>query len=248
MGIFARSGLSRWITRWFVRAYQLNMDEAEHPLDHYPTLEALFTRRLKPGVRPIADDANAMVSPVDGRVAALGPSTDGTIDLPGGQTLDLGSLFDGQPPERAQAIVIYLSPKDYHRVHTPVNGHVTDWAYIPGTLWPVFPAAVRRVRNLFSRNERALVRIRNTLGDVDVALIGAFGVGRMTLACCDLITNTSGKAQRQTFDAPQACEAGDDLGVFHLGSTVVMMVPDQTWSWTVAENDVVRMGQIIGRY
>jgi len=246
MGWFARTGLSRLIVRLFVRIYGLNMDEASEDLNAYPTLEALFTRTLKPGARPIEQASQAIVSPVDGHVAAVGTSINGKIPLSEGKTLDLSSLLGAELPEEQDAMVIYLSPKDYHRVHVPREGEATRWAYIPGTLWPVFPAAVRRVQDLFSKNERALVHFETEQGPVDVALIGAFGVGRISLSCSDIMTNTNGKARSEGLEPSVKHARGAHLGTFHLGSTVVLITPKDTWTWTVSVGDDVQMGIRIG--
>lgn len=244
MGWFARTGLSRWLTRAFVWAYGVNLDEAEHPLEHYPTLEALFTRRLRDGVRPIDPTPGVLVSPVDGRVAALGTTTDGRLELgPPGRTLDLGALLGASTPAEYDAIVIYLSPTDYHRVHTPTAGRVTHVTYLPGSLWPVFPAAVRQVRDLFSRNERMAVRMDTEHTPVHVVLIGAFGVGRIDLVLGDWVTNTGAAGFQTELEEPVSLQRGDELGTFHLGSTVVVAAPRDTWTWTVTAGEPVRLGR-----
>lgn len=246
MGWFARTGLSRLIVRLFVRIYGLNMSEASEPLSAYPTLEALFTRTLKPGVRPVDNTPGVMVSPVDGCVAAVGTSFQGKVSLSEGKTLDLSSLIGQHSAEEQDAVVIYLSPKDYHRVHVPKEGKASRWAYIPGTLWPVFPAAVRRVDNLFSKNERALVHFETEHGPIDVVLIGAFGVGRISLSCSNIITNTGGKACVESLDPCAEYTRGAHLGTFHLGSTVVLMTPKETWNWSISVGETVQMGTPIG--
>ena len=246
MGWFARTRLSRWITSAFIQIYGLNMDEASEPVESYQSLEALFTRTLKEGARPIHSNPSTMVSPVDGKVAAVGCSQDGQIPLAPGRTLDLSELLGETHDDERDAVVIYLSPKDYHRVHVPREGTITRWAYIPGTLWPVFPAAVRKVRGLFSRNERAVVQIKTDQGTMDVALIGAFGVGRISLACCDLLTNTGGKARKEELNEPMPCARGAHLGTFHLGSTIVLVTPKNHWTWTVKPGEAVQLGQPIG--
>ncbi len=242
MGWFARSPLSRWMTGLFVRMYGVNLAEAEGTLADYPTLEALFTRGLKPGARPIDPGADALVSPVDGRCAFVGPMVDGRIQVAPGKFLDVGRLV-GRACEPSDVAVLYLSPKDYHRIHCPREGVVRRWSYIPGTLWPVFPAAVRRVDDLFAKNERAVVCLETSEGPVDVVLVGAFGVGRITLEVCDLVTNTGGQARSGDIDA--ALGRGDQLGVFHLGSTVILVAPAGRWRWSVAVGDVVRLGRTI---
>ena len=246
MGWFARTRLSRLIVRIFVRVYGLNMDEASEPIEAYPTLEALFTRTLKPEARPVDTTDKAMVSPVDGCVAAVGTSKNGKVRLTDEKSLDLSSLLGTQLDDEHDAVVIYLSPKDYHRVHSPIDGNATRWAYLPGTLWPVFPAAVRRVQDLFSKNERALVHLDTDQGPIEVVLIGAFGVGRISLSCADIITNTDGKARDAILDPGVVHKRGEHLGTFHLGSTVVLMVPKNTWTWSISVGDTVRMGRRIG--
>lgn len=246
MGWFARTGLSKLIVRVFVRIYGLNMSEASEALEAYPTLEALFTRTLKSGARPIDTREEALVSPVDGTVAAVGISKNGRVPLTDEKSLDLGSLLGTQLDEEHDAVVIYLSPKDYHRVHVPREGNATRWAYLPGTLWPVFPAAVRRVNDLFSKNERALVHFETEYGPIDVVLIGAFGVGRISLSCADIVTNTDGQARASILQPGVQHERGAHLGTFHLGSTVVLIAPKDTWNWSVRVGDTVQMGRSIG--
>ena len=245
MGWFARTGLSRWFTSLFVKVYGVDLDEAEGSLADYPTLEALFTRTLKPGVRPIDEGEGVMVSPVDGRCAYVGPSTGGRIEVAPGRWLSLAELA-GRPLEGDHdAVVLYLSPTDYHRVHVPCDGQGVRWRYVPGTLWPVFPAAVRRIDGLFARNERLSVQIDSAGGAVDTVLVGAFGVGRITVEHVDIISNTGGAAAEGPYAHPLT--RGGPLGVFHLGSTVVLVTEPGRWAWQVQAGDVVRMGRAIGQ-
>ncbi len=111
----------------------------------------------------------------------------------------------------------------------------------------MFPAAVRKVKGIFSRNERVVVHLETEQGPLDVVLVGAFGVGRITLSLCDLITNTGGQAATETLDPPSPVARGELLGVFHLGSTVVLAAPEGRWNWTVEAGEVVQMGQVIAR-
>jgi phosphatidylserine decarboxylase len=245
MGVLARSAPSRWMRSAFVRAYGVDLDEAEHPLEAYPTLEALFTRRLKPGVRPVDPAPEAVVSPVDGRCAAVGRTVGGRIEVAPGRTLSVGALLGRELKGERDVAVLYLSPKDYHRVHVPREGRAVAWTYVPGTLWPVFPAAVRRVDDLFSKNERATVSLALEGGvPLDVVFVGAFGVGRITLSVCELETNAGGAAARGTLSATVA--RAEELGVFHLGSTIVLVAPPGRIAFTVAPGEVVRVGQRIG--
>jgi phosphatidylserine decarboxylase len=247
MGRVARSRASRWITAAFVKAYGVDLSEAEGELTDYPTLEALFTRTLRDGARPVDDAPEAIVSPVDGTCAWVGPTADGRIALAPGRTLDVGALVGHPLDGEADVVVLYLSPKDYHRVHVPREGEATSWHYVPGTLCPVFPAAVRRIDDLFARNERLVVRCETSEGDLEVVLVGAFGVGRITAAVTDLVTNTGGTAAGARLDPPHRLERAGWLGTFHLGSTVVLVAPPGRWQWSVEVGETVRVGRSIGR-
>jgi phosphatidylserine decarboxylase len=247
MGRLARSRVSRWLTRAFVRAYSVDLSECEGTLSDYPTLESLFTRKLRSGLRPVDDGPDTLVSPVDGTCAFAGTSVDQQIVVAPGRTLSIPELLDGPIEGERDVVVLYLSPRDYHRVHVPREGVARSWRYVPGTLWPVFPAAVRRVQNLFAKNERVVVRIDTERGPMDVVLVGAFGVGRITLELCDLVTNTDGRRSSGTLEPPIRVARGAELGTFHLGSTVVLVCEPGRFRFGVAPGDPVRLGREIGR-
>jgi phosphatidylserine decarboxylase len=245
MGWLARRRASRLLARWFVHAYRVDLDEAEGDLGDYDTLEALFTRRLHPGARPVEGRPGVMVSPVDGTCAATGRTRDGRLEVAPDRDLDVRALLDEEQDGERDVAVLYLSPRDYHRVHVPYEGTATRWRYVPGTLWPVFPAAVRRVDGLFQRNERAVVHLETDHGPLDVVLVGAFGVGRITLGLCDLVTNTGrhAAARSAALDPGVPMVRGAELGVFHLGSTVVLAAPPGRWRWAVVPGEPVRVGR-----
>lgn len=243
MGGFARTGLSKLFVRAFVAAYGVDLSESAGTLADYPTLEAFFTRRLAEGVRPIDTDPTAMVSPCDAKAAAVGRTEDGRIEVAPGRTLDVAELLGRPLDGEMDVAVLYLSPTDYHRVHVPREGRLTRWSYTPGDLWPVFPAAVRKVDGLFEHNERMAVRIATDHGELDVVLVGAFGVGRIELSAGDVLANDLGEAKAVDCDSP--IERGADLGVFHLGSTVVLVSPPGAWTYRITPGDVVRVGRTI---
>lgn len=247
MGWLARSAPSRWVTRAFVAAYGVDLSEAEGELADYPTLEALFTRTLKPGARPVDEDPDALVSPVDATCAAVGTTVDGAIEVAPGRPLELGPLLGEDLDGERDVAVLYLSPRDYHRVHVAREGQAVRWRYLPGTLWPVFAAAVRRVDGLFARNERLAVRIETSEGPLDVVLVGAFGVGRITTPLCALVTNAGAEGTSAPLDPPISLTRGAELGTFHLGSTVVLAAPVGRWRWTVQAGEPVRVGRTIAR-
>jgi phosphatidylserine decarboxylase len=246
VGHVARSGASRLLTRAFVWAYQVDLAEAEGRLEDYPTLEELFTRRLRAGVRPVDPAPDAIVSPVDGRCAFVGRTQGGEITIAPGRTLSVPELLGRAPAEgELDVVVLYLSPKDYHRVHVPREGVARSWLYVPGTLWPVFPAAVRRVHNLFARNERVVLDVETDGAVLRVVLVGAFGVGRITVEVCDLVTNTGGQRSSGAVSVPLV--RGAELGTFHLGSTVVLCAEPGRYEFSVETGEAVRVGERIGR-
>ena len=247
MGVLARTGLSVWFTRLFVAFYKVNLSEAVVPKNGFRSLEHLFTRALKPGLRPIDPDPTAMVSPVDGKVAAVGTTVDGKISLGSGRDLDIAALLGRQLQEEQTVAVIYLSPQDYHRVHTPLACNATHWSYRAGTLWPVFPGAVKRVNNLFSKNERMVFSLPNNNGPLDLVMVGAFGVGRISTALTSIITNTGTKSAEGSITPPTPLTAGAELGKFHLGSTVVLISPKGRWNMTINVGDIVRLGYQIAK-
>jgi phosphatidylserine decarboxylase len=245
MGLVARSPLSRGAVRAFAAAYGVAVDDAEHPLDAYPTLDAFFTRRLRPGARPVDPSPDTLVSPVDGACAFVGRTVEGRVEVAPGRSVALSALL-GEPVRGERDVaVLYLSPRDYHRVHVPREGTLVAWRYVPGTLWPVFASAVRRVEGLFARNERAVLTTQTALGRVDVVLIGAFGVGRIEVPAIGLGTNAGHVGREGVAAVP--LERGGDLGVFHLGSTVVVVLDPGAVAFQVRVGDVVRVGAPLAR-
>lgn len=248
MGWLARTGASRLATGAFVRAYGVDLSEAEGSLADYPTLEALFTRRLRPGARPVDPDPDALVSPVDGTVAAVATTSRGRIEVAPGRDLAIADLL-GEPVDgELDVAVLYLSPRDYHRVHVPREGTAVAWRYVPGTLWPVFPAAVRRVDGLFARNERLVFRFSDAAGPPWWAvMVGAFGVGRITSPLCAVTSNVGAAGSEAEITPARPVARGEELGTFHLGSTVVLAAPPGRWSWAIRPGDPARVGRVIAR-
>lgn len=238
--------------RAFSRVFGATPEEAELPLSEYPTLNAFFTRKLKPGLRPVAPDG--LASPVDGTVGASGPVADATLLQAKGRTYSLAALLgDDALAHRLDGgsfVTLYLAPKDYHRVHVPVDGEITAATYIPGQLWPVNVHAVTHVADLFAVNERIVITIRTRGGGVVVVvLVGATMVGMTRVAFDDLHTNARRReVQRRTYDPPLAVCAGGPLGHFEFGSTVIVVCsPDAGALDLLEECRPVRMGQRVGR-
>jgi phosphatidylserine decarboxylase len=245
VGRVARSPFSRALTRAFVRVYGVDLSEAEGDLVDYPTLADLFTRRLKPGLRPVDAHPDAVCSPVDGTCAWSGRTDGGTLEIAPGRPLSLSALLAREVEGERDVVVCYLAPRDYHRVHVPREGTAIRWSYVPGTLWPVFPAAVRRVNGLLARNERVAVDVATSAGPMEVALVGAFGVGRISLELCDVVTNVKG-GRPSAGPLDRELIRGAELGVFHLGSTVVVCTQPGRVAYEVRAGDVLRVGRRIG--
>src|SRR5690606_31395787 len=236
----------------YVRAYGVDRGEAEIPPVGFATFVEFFTRRLKPGARPIEGGEETLVSPADGLVEDVGPIEPSARLRVKGQEYEVGELL-GDPADAARFeggvfAVVYLSPRDYHRVHAPVRGPVRAVRHVGGTLFPVNRFGVRSYPRLFARNERvAVFQESEAHGEVATILVGAIGVGRISLAFDPTIMTNVGRGpttQRyHTAHAP-ALARGDELGTFHLGSTVVLLTgPDRPLSMLVRAGDRVRVGQ-----
>jgi len=255
MGASARLGLPRWMNRmllrWFVRKYGVDMTECVGSIEDFRTLSEFFIRELKPGIRPVDPDPRVLVSPVDGTVHTFGRIEDDRYLQVDGKTASVTELLGGsQESERFEGghfAILYLSPKDYHRVHTPAASRVRSYRYLPGKLWPVFPAATRRIEGLFSRNERLLFMLDTDLGCIAEVMIGAFGVGRMTTSVGPLVTNTGSQAEDVLLEPPASIERAGEIGKFHLGSTVILLLEPGRIEWDLQPGQSIRLGQAIGR-
>ncbi len=241
--------------RAYARAYGADLAEAALPAESYPSFNAFFTRRLREDARPVAGGEGVVVSPSDSRLSAIGAvPADGRLEQVKGSSYSiealLGSAEDAAPFRSGLHATLYLSPAMYHRVHSPVDGRVQAWRYVPGRLFPVNAAGVRLVPGLFTRNERVAVFLDTEAhGPVAVVLVGAANVGRMSLAFADLVTN-SGRARPPGRVVPSeaiAVRRGDEIGAFNLGSTIVLLVSDPRLAPAASPGDLVRMGQALWR-
>ena len=244
---------SQMAVRRFAARFDLDMTEAEQPIEAYETILDLFTRRLKPGARPIDPDPKALVSPADGAWLVGGPVGDGELVQAKGRTYGLGALLaEPSAPKtfrNGACFTIYLSPRDYHRVHCPVDGAITGYTYVPGDLFPVNSAGVNHVDQLFARNERLIIHLSTeTFGRVEVVMVGATNVGHMTLAFDAAVATNTGhrELERHAYDPPIAIARGDELGVFEMGSTVIVATERGLELEPFQGGDVMRLGRRIG--
>jgi len=214
--------VSQMVQRAYCSAYDVNLDEAQSP-GPYPSFDAFFTRPLKPGARPLADAA--IISPADGKLSAAGPVDEALGILVKKQHYDVAELIgDSADAERyrdGQFCVVYLSPRDYHRVHSPVTGSISRVRGIPGDLYPVNSFGEENIDGLFVRNNRVCICIdTEDFGRVSVVMVGATIVGRISVSVIPEPAVPPGETQM----APsRPIERGEEVGMFHLGSTAVVL-------------------------
>jgi len=242
----------------FARVYGIDVSEAEKPLGEYAGFDEFFTRKLRPGLRPIDDAPGRVVSPADGTVVECGLATAGKLIQAKGSDFDLAGLLDDPHAaarlEGGAYLITYLSPKDYHRVHSPVGGRVIGWRHVPGTLFSVGAASIRREPGLFVRNERFITLIEMDGGGLcAVVMVAAVGVGHVTVSYDPEVATHRPEFFRaarrdQSYDQPKPIQRGEELGIFHLGSTTIAVFePGRVELDVLASGSSTKMGVGIGR-
>lgn len=250
--------LKDFMLRVYLALHDVNMEEAEeyNPFA-YPSLNAFFTRRLKPEVRPVDSDNRSLVSPVDGTVSQAGIIRDGQIFQAKGHEYSLKTLVGGdtdmaRPFVNGNFATLYLSPRDYHRIHMPVDGRLTDMIYIPGRLFSVAPHTVNTIPGLFARNERLVCRFETPAGVMIMVLVGAVNVSAIDTVWAGSIT-PPGKwhIQRTHYDdgVDIQLKKGVEMGRFNLGSTVILLMEqDVRMDAILSAGSGVRMGEKIAGF
>ena len=252
----ARAGfLTTAVIRWFVDHYGVDMNEALDPdIRSYQSFNDFFTRAFKPGARPIADAD--LVCPIDGAISQLGRIDRDRIFQAKGHDYTTTALVGGDAALAARFqdgsfVTLYLSPKDYHRIHMPCAGRLVRMIHVPGDLFSVNPVTARGVPGLFARNERVVCVFDSAHGPFVMVLVGATIVGSMATVWHGVVNPPRpGEIREWTYTQPQnqrdvEFEKGDEMGRFLLGSTVVMLFPagalefDPSWR---PDRDV-RMGE-----
>lgn len=246
----APSAVHRAAMRVFAKAFSVEVGEAEHPFGGYRTFEEFFTRRLRPGARTIAPGERVVISPVDAVVAEAGESAGGRLVQCKGRDYSLAALLDDAAVARTfeggAYATLYLAPRDYHRIHAPLSGAIEGYRYIPGQLFPVNGMAVKSVPNLFCVNERLITFLSTPAGKVAVVKVGATCVGRIRAAYDDVLTNAGRGPKRWHYAQPIPIEKGAELGVFEMGSTVILLFePERARLQSGLLGARVRMGQAI---
>lgn len=245
--------VTRGVIKWMVKHYNIDTTEMEKDISDYQTVEEFFIRRLKDGARPLPEDPSLVLSPVDAILTEFGEIKGARLTQAKGRTYSLTSLL--KDPELVHRfhdgtfLTLWLSPQDYHRVHAPVRGRITGYRYISGRLYPVFPLSAQNMDELFSVNERLITILAGLAGLVAVVMVGATHVGRMTISYDAITTNSlTGWPTRCDYDRPKVINRGDELGVFHLGSTVILLFEPGSIELTdLKPGQKLRMGMPIGR-
>lgn len=246
------------LIRRFVLAYDVDMAEAEREEGAYASFNDFFTRALNSGARPLADADRFVLSPADGAVSQLGRISGGRILQAKGREYSVAELLAGDRPlaERfadGNFVTVYLSPRDYHRVHMPVAGTLRQTRYVPGKLFSVNTATAGGVRNLFARNERLVSLFDTPLGQVAVVMVGAMIVASIETVWGGKVEPHGRAVVEHSFPSQGAgavsLTAGAEMGRFLLGSTVVLLFEPNRVEWLeeLGELSVLRMGEAIGR-
>jgi phosphatidylserine decarboxylase len=249
------SRVKNYIIRRFINKYQVNMSEAliEDPR-FYACFNDFFIRQLKPGCRPLAQAD--IISPVDGCVSEIGMINEGQLVQAKGRSYSVEELLACNKERAAQFVqglfvTLYLSPKDYHRVHMPIEAELRSMTYIPGALFSVQPTTARVVPKLFARNERLAVFFETSVGPMAMVLVGAAIVGAIG-------TSWHGDLKRGKkivhFDyaselMPKKLAKGEEMGFFKLGSTVVLLFANGKqvhWSENLRAGSAVKFGEALG--
>lgn len=237
-GAFSHSKVSRLIIPVFAKSYGIPLHEAEKEIGEYRTLNEFFTRRLKPGMRPVFSEEASLVSPVDALITAMGEIKSGTILNVKGQDYSIDELLNHSP--RAEiykhgfVFVLYLSPTDYHRIHAPVSGVKSESEHIKGKVYPVNDFGMRNMRSVLSRNERLITYISHENGEIALVKVGAMNVSSI----------------KYTDKQSAQWNQGDDLAYFEFGSTVVLLTNSNLFQPlpNLEVGHKIKMGEQLGSF
>jgi phosphatidylserine decarboxylase len=247
-----RRWISRPLIRWFARVYRVDLAEAEHTdIDGYATFNGFFTRALRPGARVIDGGPDTVVSPADGTLSEFGALDADTLLQAKGRSYSLGALL-GERGGRVDALLggsyctVYLSPREYHRVHAPLDAVLTRTRYIPGRRFSVSIATTASIERIFCRNERAVCWFETAVGPMVVVLVGALNVSSISTFARGEIA--SGTPQLWEESAPLRVARGAEIGRFNLGWTVVVLFARGAvrWDSRLATGASLAMGAALG--
>jgi len=239
----------------FVKAYNVNMDEAENsdPAS-YACFNDFFCRALKADARPMAMGERTIVSPADGAFSQLGKIKHGRVFQAKGQSFSTEELLGGHAEwadkfDDGEFATIYLSPKDYHRLHMPIDGTLISMRHVPGELFSVNPATTSAVPRLFARNERLVCMFDTPAGPMAMVLVGAMIVASIETVWSGLVAPAGKEVSTTNYHnlSPIELAKGAEMGRFKLGSTVVLLFPKDTLAWqeAIGPGHAIRLGEAI---
>lgn len=247
-----RPGVKQWLIDTVTRKFGVDLSEAAEPDPRaYPSFNAFFTRALKPGARVADPDPRVLLMPADGRISQCGPIVAGDIFQAKGQSFTaaelLGDEAAAEPFADGVYATVYLSPKDYHRVHMPWSGTLRETVHMPGRLFSVGPDAVRNVPRLFARNERLVCHFDTDFGPMAVVMVGALLVSGVETVWSgvEIPRYADTVTVKDYRGAGIALQRFDEMARFNYGSTVIVLLPPgvATLSPALAAEVAVRLGQ-----
>ena len=242
---------------WFIQRYDVDMSIAAEPdASTYQNFNDFFTRPLADGQRPITDETNAIACPADGGISQIGSIHNGHIFQAKGQEYSLLELVGGDIDMAKQFVdgsfaTVYLSPKDYHRVHMPLDGTLKTMIHVPGDLFSVNETTANNVPRLFARNERVVALFETAHGPMAVILVGAMIVASIETVWAGLVTPKKKHIQTTHYNHTDEIhlKKGEEMGRFKLGSTAIVLFGKEaaTWNDTLEANSAVMMGEKMGQ-
>ena len=249
--------LKNWCINTVIKHYGVNMAEAleENPAV-FKSFNHFFTRELKPEARPLTMETNAIACPADGAVSQAGNITDGKIFQAKGMSFTAVDLLGGdeeraKPFEDGVFATIYLSPKDYHRLHMPLTGTLKEMVHIPGKLFSVNTATTRSVPGLFARNERVAAIFDTEAGPMVLVLVGAIFVSSIETVWHGVVTPPTVPSVGTWYyhHKPIILNKGDEMGRFNMGSTIIVLLGKDKVQWESGfkADELVKLGELIGR-
>ncbi|MCZ8344539.1 MAG: archaetidylserine decarboxylase [Leptospira sp.] len=259
-GIFSMMKLPRFmmipILKAFAKAYKINLDEAELEIKEYASLNQFFTRALRAEARIIDSAANAIVSPTDSRITSFGDINQSTIIQAKGIDYSVKELLGSEKfyPSftNGKYITFYLSPQDYHRIHSPFAGQILGYYYEPGKLFPVNDLAVLNIRGLFPKNERLITFLQTEYGKVAVIKVGASNVGKIRVTYDNkIVTNNWIRFAKEHHykDVSIMIDKGSELGRFEMGSTVILVFESDTVDLgPLKKDEKIQYGTVVGSF
>ncbi|HHB92022.1 MAG TPA: phosphatidylserine decarboxylase [Thioploca sp.] len=243
--------VTHWLIKSFVKYYNIDMSIADlQEVNNYASFNQFFTRALKPASRPLATD---VISPVDAKISQIGAIKTGTLLQAKGHSFKLTDLLAGNAEfsdlfQQGLFCTLYLSPKDYHRIHVPITSKLTDMIYVPGRLFSVNQRTTRVVPNLFARNERLICIFETEFGPMALILVGAIFVGSIETEWTGEINHLP-QIKHWHYKEAKHLQLGDELGRFNMGSTVIMLLGSKRIEWLSEQckGKNILMGQQLAR-